>query len=78
VAVGVAALPRRRGAVLARPTMRCHRHPLRRAAAGDLSCAARAVTVERVLTDNGSYYRSHLWRQQCQDLGIAHKRTPLY
>jgi transposase InsO family protein len=40
--------------------------------------AARGVTVQRVLTDNGSCYRSHLWRQQCQDLDIAHKRTRPY
>ena len=40
--------------------------------------AARGVTVERVLTDNGSCYRSKLFRRQCQDLGITHKRTRPY
>ena len=40
--------------------------------------AARGVTVERVLTDNGSCYRSNLWRQQCLDLDITHKRTRPY
>jgi transposase InsO family protein len=40
--------------------------------------AARGVTVQRVLTDNGSCYRSNLWRQQCQDLYITHKRTRPY
>ena len=40
--------------------------------------AARGVTVQRVLTDNGSCYRSHLWRQQCTDLAITHKRTRPY
>ena len=40
--------------------------------------AARGVTVQRVLTDNGGCYRSHLWRRQCQDLDITHKRTRPY
>ena len=40
--------------------------------------AARGVPVSRVLTDNGSCYRSHLWRQQCQDLDLTHKRTRPY
>jgi transposase InsO family protein len=40
--------------------------------------AARGVTVHRVLTDNGSCYRSHIWRQQCSDLDIKHKRTRPY
>jgi hypothetical protein len=40
--------------------------------------AARGVVVQRVLTDNGSCYRSQLWRQQCQDLAITHKRTRPY
>jgi transposase InsO family protein len=39
---------------------------------------ARGVTVERVLTDNGSCYRSELWRQQCTDLNITPKRTRPY
>lgn len=40
--------------------------------------AARGVTVERVLTDNGGCYRSHLWRDTCTELGIKHKRTRPY
>lgn len=48
---------------------------LRRAAAW---FAERGVTVERVLSDNGSAYRSHLWRQACTELGITHKRTRPY
>jgi transposase InsO family protein len=40
--------------------------------------AARGVTVERVLTDNGSCYRSHLWRDTCAELGIKPKRTRPY
>jgi transposase InsO family protein len=36
------------------------------------------VIVERVLSDNGSCYRSHLWRDTCTELGIAHKRTRPY
>jgi transposase InsO family protein len=39
---------------------------------------ARGVLIERVLTDNGSCYRSNLWRRQCHDLAIAHKRTRPY
>ena len=39
---------------------------------------ARAVTVERVLSDNGGAYRSHLWRATCHELGIKHKRTRPY
>jgi transposase InsO family protein len=37
--------------------------------------AERGVTVERVLSDNGSPYVSHLWRDTCADIGITHKRT---
>ena len=40
--------------------------------------AARGVTVERVLSDNGSCYRSYLWRDTCAELGIVHKRTRPY
>ncbi len=40
--------------------------------------AARGVVVQRVLTDNGACYRSHLWRQQCHDLAITAKRTRPY
>jgi transposase InsO family protein len=31
---------------------------------------ARGVRVERVLSDNGSCYRSYLWRDTCAELGI--------
>ena len=34
------------------------------------------ITVERVLTDNDSCYRSHAWRQALATAGITHKRTP--
>ena len=40
--------------------------------------AERGVTVERVLTDNGGCYRSHLWRDTCAELGITPKRTRPY
>ena len=40
--------------------------------------AARGVVVERVLSDNGSAYRSHAWRDACAELGIVHKRTRPY
>jgi transposase InsO family protein len=38
----------------------------------------RGVSVERVLSDNGSCYRSHAWRDACTELGIRHKRTRPY
>jgi transposase InsO family protein len=38
----------------------------------------RGVTVERVLSDNGSCYRSNAWRDSCANLGISHKRTRPY
>jgi transposase InsO family protein len=40
--------------------------------------AERGVRVEWVLTDNGSCYRSHAWRDACATLGIKHKRTRPY
>ena len=40
--------------------------------------ADRSVVVHRVLSDNGSAYRSHLWRDACLELGITHKRTRPY
>jgi transposase InsO family protein len=40
--------------------------------------AERGVTVQRVLTDNGGCYRSHLWRDTCADLGITPKNTRPY
>jgi transposase InsO family protein len=40
--------------------------------------AARGVTIQRVLSDNGACYRSHQWAQTCQQLGITHKRTRPY
>jgi transposase InsO family protein len=36
------------------------------------------VVVERVLSDNGSCYRSLAWRDACSELGITHKRTRPY
>lgn len=33
--------------------------------------ADRGVTVERVLSDNGSAYRSAAWSQACTELGIT-------
>jgi transposase InsO family protein len=40
--------------------------------------ADHGVTVERVLSDNGSAYKSHAWRQACTDLGITPHRTRPY
>jgi transposase InsO family protein len=36
------------------------------------------VRVERVMTDNGSCYKSKLWARTCRDLGIKHIRTKPY
>jgi transposase InsO family protein len=36
------------------------------------------IRVERILTDNGSAYRSHLHRATCTELGIRHSRTRPY
>jgi transposase InsO family protein len=38
----------------------------------------RGVTIERVLSDNGSCNRSFAWRDACADLGIIHRRTRPY
>ena len=40
--------------------------------------ATLGVTVERVMTDNGSAYRSHRFRQAILDAGLTHKRTGPY
>ena len=36
------------------------------------------ITIERILTDNGSGYRSLDWRDRCAELGIRHTRTRPY
>lgn len=36
------------------------------------------ITLERVLSDNGSCYRSHTHAQACRELGIRHLRTQPY
>ena len=48
---------------------------LERAVAG---FTERGVTVQRVLSDNDSAYKSHAWRDACVALGIRHKRTRPY
>lgn len=40
--------------------------------------AAHGVIVERVLSDNGSAYRSHAWADACRQLGITPKKTRPY
>lgn len=37
--------------------------------------ADRDITTQRVLSDNGSPYVSHLWRDVCAELAIKHSRT---
>ena len=38
----------------------------------------RGITVERVISDNGSAYRSKLWQQTCGEVGITPKWTRPY
>ena len=40
--------------------------------------AAHGITVQRVLTDNGGCYRSHLWTDTAAGLCIRHLRTRPY
>ena len=40
--------------------------------------SSRGVTVERVLSDNGSAYKSRLWQTVCDQLGITPKKTRPY
>jgi transposase InsO family protein len=40
--------------------------------------AARGVTTRRVLSDNGSAYKSRLWTETCTELGITVKKTRPY
>jgi transposase InsO family protein len=40
--------------------------------------AARGITIERVLSDNGSANKSHAWRDACNELGIRAKKTRPY
>jgi transposase InsO family protein len=40
--------------------------------------ASLGVTIARVMTDNGSCYRSRAFRDACRDLGLRHIRTRPY
>ena len=40
--------------------------------------AARGVRIERVLSDNGSAYRSRLWREACAELAVTPKHIRPY
>jgi transposase InsO family protein len=40
--------------------------------------AARGITVQRVMTDNGAAYRSHQHAQLCRQLGLRHLLTRPY
>ncbi|WP_262847511.1 IS481 family transposase [Mumia quercus] len=40
--------------------------------------ADHGVTIERVLSDNGSCYRSYAWSDACKQLAVVHKRTRPY
>jgi transposase InsO family protein len=39
---------------------------------------SQGITCRRVLSHNGSAYRSRLWRQACTVLGLKAKRTRAY
>ncbi len=40
-----------------------------------ISFATRALSIKRVLTDNGSGYLSHTFAERCAQLQIKHSRT---
>jgi transposase InsO family protein len=40
--------------------------------------ACHGITVRALLTDNGSCYRSHLFRHACLQMGLKHRRTRPY
>ena len=40
--------------------------------------ASLGVTIERVITDNGSCYRSKAFAKDCKKLGLKHLRTRPY
>ena len=40
--------------------------------------AGHGVVVQRVLSDNGSAYKSYAWRDACTELNIIPKRTRPY
>ena len=40
--------------------------------------ARHGIIVRALLTDNGSSYRSHLFRQACFEMGLKHRRTRPY
>ena len=40
--------------------------------------AAQGISIEGVMTDNGSAYRSHLWRNRLRSAGLRHLRTRPY
>jgi transposase InsO family protein len=40
--------------------------------------AERGIRIDKILTDNGTGYRSHDWAALCGELGIKHRRTKPY
>ncbi len=43
-----------------------------------VNALASSGTIERVLSDNGSAYKSHAWHHACAELGISPKKTRPY
>jgi transposase-like protein len=54
------------------------RHGARRSGPTSVVGPGSQARVERVMTDNGSAYRSHHWRQACGELGLRPIRTRPY
>ena len=40
--------------------------------------AEHGISIRRLLTDNGSCYRSHRFRVACEELGLRHRFTRPY
>jgi transposase InsO family protein len=40
--------------------------------------AEAGIAIERLLTDSGPGYKSHAWRDLCDELGVAHTRIRAY
>ena len=86
------AVPRRRAALGVRPSRhRRHLHRLRQGHPSEKKRSATAflraalacyqslgIKVERVMTDNSSFYKSFTFRNLCKRLGLKHIRTKPY
>ena len=62
----------------AAPTARCRFIRVAFLKAAIAWYASLGITVERVMTDNGSCYKSFAWRDACEKRGLKHIRTKPY